>query len=129
MKKMILSAVLCMAVYTAVYAQAQHDAFAKDKELQTGLLKYDLKEFVDEPVLFTCDTVEKKVGAAELATLMKMYFPATIKNTVIKKASETNNGYVQSFGLYQGDDALYYVRFNLNPLTGKLEEVVVEKNN
>jgi hypothetical protein len=51
-----------------------------------------------------------------------------INNTVLKKASETNNGYVQSFGLYKGDDALYYVRFNLNPLSGKLEEVVVEKN-
>lgn len=125
---MLLSAVLCVCSYIAVYAQAQHEAFTKDKELQTGLLKYDLKEFVDEPVLFTCDTVEKKVGAAELATLMRMYFP-TLKNTVVKKASETNNGYVQSFGLYQGDDALYYVRFNLNPLTGKLEEVVVEKNN
>lgn len=128
MKKILLSAVLFISAYTAVRAQTQHEAFAKDQELQAGLLKYDLKAFVDEPVLFTCDTLEKKVGAAELGALMKVYFPA-IKNAVVKKASETNNGYVQSFGLYQGDDALYYVRFNLNPLTGKLEEVVVEKNN
>ncbi|MES2780101.1 MAG: hypothetical protein V4651_09430 [Bacteroidota bacterium] len=128
MKKLFLATALFFSLSTVLFAQTQHEAFAKDKELHTGLLAYDLKEFVDEPVLFTCDTVEKKANAAQLAALMRTHLPV-LKNTVIKKASETNNGYVQSFGMYQGDDALYYVRFTLNPLSGKLEEVVIEKNN
>lgn len=128
MKKLLIAAALLFSISNALFAQTQHEAFTKDKELHSALLKYDLKEFVDEPVLFTCDTIEKKANATQLSVLMKTHLPV-IKNTVIKKASETNNGYVQSFGMYQGDDALYYVRFTLNPLSGKLEEVVVEKNN
>ncbi|MES2559890.1 MAG: hypothetical protein V4590_09135 [Bacteroidota bacterium] len=127
MKKLLIAA-LFLTLSFALFAQTQHDAFSKDKELHTALLKYDLKEFVDEPVLFTCDTIEKKANAVQLSLLMKTHLPV-IKNTVIKKASETNNGYVQSFGMYKGDDALYYIRVTLNPLSGKIEEVVVEKNN
>lgn len=127
MKKILIYLSLSLAFNTVIFAQAQHESFTKDKELQAALIKYDLKEFVDEPVLFTCDTIEQRADAAQLSLLMKTCLPV-IKNTVVRKASETNNGYVQSFGLYKGDDALYYVRFNLNPLSGKLEEVVVEKN-
>ena len=128
MKKLLIAATLFFSISTALIAQTQYEAFGKDKELQAALIKYDLKEFVEGPVLFTCDTVEKKVNATQLALLMKTHLPV-IKKTVIKKASETNNGFVQSYGMYDGDDALYYVRFTLNPLSGKLEEVVVEKNN
>jgi hypothetical protein len=128
MKKLLLLTTLLLSISATLFAQTEHEAFAKEKELHTALLKYDLAAFVDEPVLFTCDTVEKKANAAQLSALMKTHLPV-IKNTIIKKASETNNGYVQSFGMYQGDDALYYVRFILNPLSGKLEEVTVEKNN
>jgi hypothetical protein len=128
MKKLLIAVTFFFSISSALFAQTQHEAFTKDKELHNALLKYDLKEFVDEPVLFTCDTVEKKANATQLSALMKTHLPV-IKNTVIKKASETNNGYVQSFGMYKGDDALYYVRFTINPLSGKLEEVVVEKNN
>lgn len=128
MKKLLIAAIFFVSISSALFAQTQHESFTKDKELHNALLKYDLKEFVDEPVLFTCDTIEKKANATQLSLLMKTHLPV-IKNTVIKKASETNNGYVQSFGMYKGDDALYYVRFTINPLSGKLEEVVVEKNN
>lgn len=112
---------------TFLFAQAQHDAFKKEKELQAAFVNYDMKSFVTEPVTFICDTMERQVNAAQLTSLMKKYIPNS-KKIIIKKASEANNGYVQSFGLYKDEDALYYVRFTLNPLTSKLEEVVVEKN-
>ncbi len=126
MKKIWLTlSILCST--TLLFAQAQHDAFKQDKELQTALINYDLRAFVTEPVTFVCDTIERQVNAAQLSELMKKYIPSS-KKIVIRKASEANNGYVQSFGLYKDEDALYYVRFTLNPLTSKLEEVVVEKN-
>ena len=126
--KWIVTLMLAIASVTAMAQDAQHEAFKKDKELEAAFLQKNLSAFVDEPVTFVCDTLERQVNAVELQQLMKTYVP-TVKNGVIKKASETNNGYVQSFGLYKGDDALYYVRFTLNPLTSKLEEVMVEKNN
>jgi hypothetical protein len=127
MKKFwITLSLLCSAAF--LFAQAQHGSFTQDKELETALVNYDLKAFVTEPVAFTCDTVERKASAADLSVLIKTYFPP-VKKTTIRKASETNNGYVQSFGMYnKEEDALYYIRFTLNPLTSKLEEVVVEKN-
>lgn len=109
-------------------AQAEHESFKQDKELETALVQKNLTPFITEPVIFIFDTLERQVNAVDLQKLMKTYLPV-VKNTVIKKASETNNGYVQTFGLYKADDALYYVRLTLNPLTAKLEEVVVEKNN
>jgi hypothetical protein len=128
MKKILLYTIALMASCT-VFAQAQHEAFKKDKELQDALLKKDMQEFMAEPVSFVFDTLEVQVNAVELSKLMKTYIPI-IKNTAFKKASETNNGYVQSFGLYnKEEDALFYVRFTLNPLSGKLEEVMIEKNN
>jgi hypothetical protein len=51
------------------------------------------------------------------------------KNSQINKASETNNGYVQTYGIYKNDEAIYYVRLSMNQLSGKLEEVFVERNN
>jgi hypothetical protein len=128
MKKLLLTlSLVCSGLF--LFAQTQHGSFAQDKELENALLNYDMKAFVTEPVMFTADTVERKVNAADLSILMKQYFPQ-VKKTVVKKASETNNGYVQSFGMYnQEEDALYYIRFVMNPLTAKLEEVVIEKNN
>lgn len=127
MKKFWLTlSFVCSSVF--LFAQAQHGSFTQDKELETALKNYDMKEFVSEPVAFTCDTVERNANAADLAILIKTYFPP-VKKTIVKKASETNNGYIQSFGMYNSeDDALYYIRFVMNPLTAKLEEVVVEKN-
>jgi hypothetical protein len=127
MKKIwITLAIICST--SSLFAQAEHESFKQDKELQMALVNYNLKTFVAEPVAFTCDTVERKAQAADIDLLIKTYFPP-VKKTTIRKASETNNGYVQSFGMYtKEDDALYYIRFTLNPLTSKLEEVVVEKN-
>jgi hypothetical protein len=109
-------------------AQQEHESFKQDAELKNALLKLDMTPFFEEPVNFVCDTIDKTPKTAfSLNTLMRTYivFP---KNTEVKKASETNNGYIQSFGIYKGDDALMYIRFTLNPLSGKLEEVMVEKN-
>lgn len=117
-----------IAISFCASAQAEHESFKQDKELLSAVVQRDLKEFILEPVTFTYDTLERQVSALELTGLIKQYFPV-VKNTIIKKASETNNGFVQSFGMYKGEDALYYIRCTLNPLTGKLEEVVVEKNN
>jgi hypothetical protein len=125
--KLIHTLVLVFASLTAM-AQAQHEAFKKDKELEAAFVQKDLSAFIDQPVTFVFDTLERQVNSAELQKMMKTYVP-NVKNGVIKKASETNNGYVQSFGIYKDEDALYYVRFTLNPLSGKLEEVAVEKNN
>jgi hypothetical protein len=125
--KLIHTLVLVFASLTAM-AQAQHEALKKDKELEAAFVQKDLSAFIDQPVTFVFDTLERQVNSAELQKMMKTYVP-NVKNGVIKKASETNNGYVQSFGIYKDEDALYYVRFTLNPLSGKLEEVAVEKNN
>jgi hypothetical protein len=126
--KKILSTLGIICCSTLLFAQTQYEAFKQDKELEMAIINYDMKAFITEPVTFICDTVERHVNAKDLSLLMKEYMP-TIKKTVIKKASETNNGYVQSFGMYKEEDALYYIRLTLNPLTGKLEEVEVTKNN
>lgn len=115
---------------TTLFAQeptAGHDSFKQDEQLKAALIKMDMTPFVDQPVSFICDTMERVVKAPDLNLLMKTTISIP-KNSEVKKASETNNGYVQSYGIYNADDALMYVRFTLNSLTGKLEEVVVEKN-
>jgi hypothetical protein len=111
----------------SVFAQAQYEPFKQDKELQAAFINKDLTPFISEPVLFICDTVESQANASQLADLMKKYIPK-VKNAVIQKASETSNGYVQTYGMYKDDEALYYIRFTLNQLSGKLEEVEVTKN-
>lgn len=111
----------------SLQAQELHDAFTKDAELEASLKKYDLSAFVSEPVNFICDTVDKTATAQELNVYLNLYLPR-VKNSIIRKASETNNGFVQTYGLYKQEDALYYIVLKLNPLSGKLEEVVVEKN-
>ena len=127
MKKLLTLVLLALSV--TVFAQEEHEAFKKDAELKEAFLKLDMSTFMGTEVNFICDTIDKTPHtSAALNALMKtnIQFP---KNTVVKKASETNNGYVQTFGIYnKTDDALMYVRFTLNPLTGKLEEVQVERN-
>ena len=127
MKKLLSIVFLCISF--SVFAQEEHESFKKDAELKEAFLKLDMTSFMETEVNFICDTIDKTPhSAAALNALMKTHiiFP---KNTVVKKASETNNGYVQSFGIYnKTDDALMYVRFTLNPVSGKLEEVLVEKN-
>jgi len=110
------------------FGQAQHDAFLKDKELEQSMLKYDFKSFIDEPVLFISDTTERNLTSNELTAYLNFYLPK-VKGASIKKASETNNGFIQTYGLYKQDDALYYIVLKLNPLSSKLEELVVDKNN
>ncbi len=127
MQKIIV--LICLTFSISAFAQEEHESFKKDAELKAAFLKLDMTAFVEEPVNFICDTIDKTPKtAAALNTLMRTYitFP---KNTQVRKASETNNGYIQNFGIYnKTDDALMYVRFSLNPISGKLEEVMVEKN-
>ncbi len=128
MKKIILS-VSILFFCLASQAQSQlHESFNKEKELKEAFVKFDMSSFFSEKTNFICDTIEKEVNVNELNLLMKTHIPMP-KNTQIRKASETNNGYIQTFGIYKGDDALYYIRFTLSPLNSKLEEVSVEKNN
>lgn len=129
MNKWITLLLLAFAFATPALAQEEHESFKKDEELKQAFISLDMSSFMQEPVNFICDTIDKTPKTAmALNTLMRTHilFP---KNTTVKKASETNNGYVQTYGIYnKTDDALMYVRFTLNPISGKLEEVLVEKN-
>ena len=129
MKKMITLLFACFSIATA-FSQAiqEHDAFKKEAELKNAFLKFDMSSFAQDHVTFVCDTIEKDVKVGELNALMKDYIRIP-RNTLVKKASETNNGWIQTFGIYKGDDALMYVRFTMDPISGKLSEVNVEKNN
>jgi hypothetical protein len=130
MKKILIAALASFILFSAKAQQIQmHESFKQDKELKDAFLKFDLTPFMSDKANFVFDTIEREVSTnKELVSLIKDYIRIP-KNAQIKKASETNNGYIQTFGIYKGDDALYYVRFTLSPLTSKLEEVSVEKNN
>lgn len=129
MKKLIATALVAFAVMGAKAQQLQlHESFQNEPALKAAFLSFDMSSFVEEKTSFVCDTIEKEVNKAELNAMMKQYIKLP-KNSQVRKASETNNGYIQTYGIYKGDDAVYYVRFTLNPLSSKLEEVTVEKNN
>ncbi len=131
MKKILLSAAGMLAFgLSATLAQEFHDSFKKEAELKQAFVKMDMTEFLDQEVNFVCDSIDRPIKKQEVTFRMKqnIAFPKKQKYE-IKKASETNNGYVQTYGIYVGEDAVYYVRFNLNPLTSKLEEIKIERNN
>ena len=104
-----------------------HESFQRDKELKAAVLKFDLSIFINDKTNFVVDTIEQMVNSKDLNKLMKEFIPLP-KNSQIRKASESNNGYTQTFGVYKGDDALTYVRFTFSQETGALQEVSVEKN-
>jgi hypothetical protein len=104
-----------------------YESFKHDKELKAAFVKFDLTPFATGPVKFILDTVEKVVNIAEMNKLMKRYVSIP-NNAQVRKASESNNGYTQTFGIYKGDDALTYVRITLSQEDGTLQEVAVEKN-
>ena len=133
MKKIILSLIVS---FLFIGAKAQlnehsenelHESFQQDKDLKAAILKFDLTLFINDKTNFIVDTIEKIVNAKDLNRLMKEYIPLP-KNSQIRKASESNNGYTQTYGVYKGDDALTYVRFTFSQETGILQEVAVEKN-
>ncbi len=110
------------------YAQTLHESFAKEAELMEAITKYDFSKLTNENVVFSYDTIQADVNVTQLNALMRKYVVVD-KNTKIKKAAETNNGYVQTLGLYnKQEDALMYVRFEFSPLDGKLKEVQLENN-
>lgn len=127
MKKILFAFIFLCAI--GAQAQEEHEAFKKDAELKSAFMRLDLSSFMESPVTVICDTLDRTVNSpSTLNDLLKtcIVFP---KNTSVRKASETNNGYVQTFGIYnKHEDALMYVRFTLNPESGKLEEVMIEKN-
>jgi hypothetical protein len=105
-----------------------YGSFTKEAELMEAMSNYDYTKLVNSNVLFSYDTLETEVNLADLNALMRKYVILD-KNIKIKKAAETNNGYVQTMGLYnKNEDALMYVRFEFSPLDGKLKEVYLEKN-
>lgn len=133
MKKFFLSLIVSF-VFISAKAQLNehsenelHESFQQDKELKAAVLKFDLTLFINDKTNFIVDTIEKIVNAKDLNRLMKEYIPLP-KNSQIRKASESNNGYTQTYGVYKGDDALTYVRFTFSQETGILQEVAVEKN-
>ena len=131
MKRLAMNLALVLLFSNITLAQTQmkeYDSFKKENELKAAFLKFDMASFSQDNVMFVCDTIERQVRTAELNNLMKTYVRIP-KNSTVKKASETNNGWVQTFGIYKGDDAIMYIRFTINPDTEKLEEVNVEKNN
>lgn len=110
------------------YAQTLYESFAKEAELMEAITKYDFSKLTNENVIFSYDTIQADVNVTQLNALMRKYVVVD-KNTKIKKAAETNNGYVQTLGLYnKQEDALMYVRFEFSPLDGKLKEVQLENN-
>lgn len=136
LKKIILTTLLFVA-FTGVKAQLNehpenelHESFQRDRELKAAVLKFDLTAFIADKTNFIVytDTIERMVDAKDLKKLMKEYVRLP-KNSQIRKASESNNGYTQTFGVYKGDDAITYVRFTFSQETGILQEVAVEKNN
>jgi len=121
---------LLLFTFTSVigFAQTMNGSFTKEAELMEAMSNYDYTKLVNSNVLFSYDTLETEVNLADLNALMRKYVILD-KNTKIKKAAETNNGYVQTMGLYnKNEDALMYVRFEFSPLDGKLKEVYLEKN-
>ncbi len=131
MTRLFLTTIFSALTFLSTFAQTQmreYDSFKEEKELKSAFLKFDMSTFAQDNVVFVCDTIEKEVKPAELNKLMKSYINIP-KNSQVKKASETNNGWIQTFGVYKGEDAIMYVRFTISPVTGKLEEVNVEKNN
>lgn len=127
MKKIFLLILLTIGSYIT-YAQTLHDSFQRDIELEAAIQRYNLTSFIDQPVNFICDTIEKTASAVEINAYLNIYAPR-VKNSVIRKASETNNGFVQTYGVYKNEDAIYYIIIKLNSLSGFLEELVIEKNN
>jgi|688.fasta_scaffold39992_7 hypothetical protein len=121
---------ILLFTFTSVigFAQTMYGSFTKEAELMEAMSNYDYTKLVNSNVLFSYDTLETEVNLADLNALMRKYVILD-KNTKIKKAAETNNGYVQTMGLYnKNEDALMYVRFEFSPLDGKLKEVYLEKN-
>ena len=121
---------LVLFTFTSVigFAQTMYGSFTKEAELMEAMSNYDYTKLVNSNVLFSYDTLEIEVNLADLNALMLKYVILD-KNIKIKKAAETNNGYVQTMGLYnKNEDALMYVRFEFSPLDGKLKEVYLEKN-
>jgi hypothetical protein len=128
MLKLSVVATFAFFMSLSALAQAEHESFTKDNELLQAVVKKNITPFASEPFMFICDTMEKQVTDIEANQLLALMVP-TIKGSVINKASETNHGYVQTFGLYKNDDALYYIRLSLSPLSGKIEEIEIKQNN
>ncbi len=132
MKKMI-TYVSLMLFCGVLFAQQEDmtwfDAFQKDKELRAALLRHDLKPFFKNSVTYVNNNIEKEIKSVEELNKLLAKDTKLPKNAVIKKVSETNSGWIQTFGIYRGDDPLTFIRFTLNPATGMLDEVTIERNN
>lgn len=120
---------ILVALATAItgWSQTQFEAFNRDNDLNNSLKTFDFSSFIDQEVTFTFDTLERKTDAAGLMVLMKQ-FVVVDKKAILKKAAETNNGYLQTFGVYKNDIATLFIRFEFDPESMKLKEVFLEKN-
>jgi hypothetical protein len=127
MKPIILS--LTFAVLSlGAYAQQLHESFKKEPQLMQALKTYDFTSLAANEVAFEFDTIQRQASPAELNQLLRQHMVVG-KQQTLRKAAEANNGYVQTMGVYtKGDDALLYIKFEFDPLTSKLIEVVIQRN-
>jgi hypothetical protein len=127
MRKLIITLV-SIALSSFAYAQQMHEAFKKETELMMAVKSFDYSALAADVVVFEFDTLHQEVDVAGLNKLIKNYLVPG-KQQTFRKAAETNNGYIQTIGLYtKTDDAVMYIRFEFDPLTSKLIEVVLERN-
>jgi hypothetical protein len=127
MKPIILSLTFTVLSLGA-YAQQLHESFKKEPQLMQALKTYDFTSLAANEVAFEFDTIHRQASPAELNQLLRQHMVVG-KQQTLRKAAEANNGYVQTMGVYtKGDDALLYIKFEFDPLTSKLIEVVIQRN-
>jgi hypothetical protein len=127
MKKLILICVLAACSF-AVSAQQMHESFKKEPQLMQAIKSYDFTALAADVVVFEFDTIQREATPIELNQLIKQYVVIG-KQQTMRKAAEANNGYIQTMGIYtKNDDALLYIKFEFDPLTSKLIEVVLNRN-
>lgn len=121
--------IIALAAFSFVAsAQQMHESFKKEPQLMQAIKSYDFTALAAEEVLFEFDTIQRQASPAELNALLKQHMVLG-KQQTIRKAAEANHGYVQTMGIYsKNDDALFYIKFEFDPLTSKLKEVVIQRN-
>jgi hypothetical protein len=138
MKGRVLFLFMVLLVYPFVSSAQNNNEYEEDiKEfeyfkniapLREALKKRDLAPYLATEVLWISETNEVSVSAHEANTLLKSTIKLPPKYT-IKQASETNHGYVQTFGIYGADEvAIYFVALRINMQTKKVEEIRVTIN-
>lgn len=127
MKKLILFTLLFVTIQGFAQQKKEFESFKKESELKAALQNFKLDNFIDKEVLFIKDTLEVTLQKAEFNSFFKKNLKLP-KGYTIQKGSETNRGYTQIYGIYKGDDVVYWITLNLDQRTSKLMEVEIREN-